>query len=437
MMAVTVLVSAQSGTNSPYSQFGLGVQGDQTSGFNRGMNGLGLAFREGNEVNFINPASYSAVDSFTFVFDVGMTGQITNFSENGVKKNAKNADFEYAVASFRLRRHVGMSFGILPLTNVGYNYSSSGKLNSIGSTIYQNSFNGSGGLHQVYVGAGWEPFRGFSVGANVGYVWGEINRNIENAYYSNQSGTISVDGNINSLTKKYTASASSLRLNFGAQYEKKLGKESEFVVGATFSPSHSLGADSKCTVTSTNSSSGVTQSTDFTIEDALKMPAMFGGGVMYSHHGKLKMGVDYRLQQWSGVSFPEYQVNNNIASYVLNKDYFMDRHQVTIGGEYCKGATMRGFFNRMRYRVGASYATPYYKINGHDGPKEISVSAGFGIPIVNGYIIRSGWANIPVLNISGQWVHQSAGNGMLTENTFRINLGITFNERWFAKWKVD
>jgi len=23
------------------------------------------------------------------------------------------------------------------------------------------------------------------------------------------------------------------------------------------------------------------------------------------------------------------------------------------------------------------------------------------------------------------------------ENTFRINIGLTFNERWFAKWKVD
>jgi hypothetical protein len=26
---------------------------------------------------------------------------------------------------------------------------------------------------------------------------------------------------------------------------------------------------------------------------------------------------------------------------------------------------------------------------------------------------------------------------MITENTFRINIGMTFNERWFAKWKVE
>ena len=80
--------------------------------------------------------------------------------------------------------------------------------------------------------------------------------------------------------------------------------------------------------------------------------------------------------------------------------------------------------------MGAYYATPYQKINGVDGPKEYSVSAGFGIPIVNGYNNRS------ILNISGQWVCQDSKT-FIKENTFRINIGLTFNEKWFAKWKVE
>ena len=86
--------------------------------------------------------------------------------------------------------------------------------------------------------------------------------------------------------------------------------------------------------------------------------------------------------------------------------------------------------SRIRYRLGASYTTPYYNINNHEGPKELSVSAGFGIPIINTLNNRS------VLNVSGQWVHLS-GDGLITENTFRLNIGITFNERWFMKWKVE
>lgn len=115
LLGSTLMVNAQSGTNSPYSQYGLGVLSDQTSGFNRGMNGVGLGFHEHNQVNYLNPASYSNIDSLSFILDAGISGQITNFNENGVKKNAKNANFEYVVAGLRVAKHVGVSFGILPL----------------------------------------------------------------------------------------------------------------------------------------------------------------------------------------------------------------------------------------------------------------------------------------------------------------------------------
>ena len=128
LLGSTLMVNAQSGTNSPYSQYGLGVLSDQTSGFNRGMNGVGLGFHEHNQVNYLNPASYSNIDSLSFILDAGISGQITNFNENGVKKNAKNANFEYVVAGLRVAKHVGVSFGILPFTNVGYNYTSTGKV---------------------------------------------------------------------------------------------------------------------------------------------------------------------------------------------------------------------------------------------------------------------------------------------------------------------
>ena len=71
LLGTVISVNAQSGTNSPYSQYGLGVLSDQTSGFNRGMNGVGLGFHEHNQINYLNPASYSAIDSLSFIFDAG------------------------------------------------------------------------------------------------------------------------------------------------------------------------------------------------------------------------------------------------------------------------------------------------------------------------------------------------------------------------------
>ena len=103
---------------------------------------------------------------------------------------------------------------------------------------------------------------------------------------------------------------------------------------------------------------------------------------------------------------------------------------MTIGTEWTPRYNSRRLIDRIKYRIGASYMTPYYKIGNIDGPKQYSVSAGFGIPIQNQLNARS------YLNISAQWVNQSV-DGLVKENTFRINLGITFNERWFAKWTVE
>lgn len=412
---------AQSGTNSPYSQYGLGQLSEQTSGFNRGMNGLGLGFREHNQVNYINPASYSSIDSLTFIFDAGLSGQVTNFSENGQKKNANNADFEYAVAAFRASKHLGVSFGIIPFTNIGYNYSISGYLNGDKSTTFTNTYNGSGGMHQIYLGAGWEFVKGLSIGANVSYIWGDIDRSVVNSYS---------DGYINTLSKYYTATISSYRIDFGLQYTLPLNKKNSLTLGLTYGLGHKLNSDPSCMVISTNTTTAVADTTSFTVNNGLEIPTSFGAGLTWNNNNKLKLGADFTYQKWGDTKFPVYKVINAVPSYSLSDEYYSDRYKLTIGGEFCNNETSRNFIDRIRFRAGASYASSYYKVNGQDGPDEISVSVGFGIPIVNAYNNRS------ILNISGQWVRSEAP-GMLKENTFRINIGITFNERWFMKWKVE
>lgn len=421
VVASTLSAIAQGGTNSPYSQYGLGSMADQGNGFSRGMNGVGLGFHDGNQVNFLNPASYSSLDSLTFVFDVGMSGQITNFEENGKRINAKNADFEYAIAGFRAFKHLGMSFGIVPFTNVGYNYANTNEVNDANKTTYTNTYTGSGGLHQMFIGMGWEPFKGFALGVNGSYLWGKYNRSIVNSYS---------DAYVNTLSKYYTAEVNNYKLDFGAQITLRLSKKNSMTLGLVYGLGHQIGANPECKVISRNSQTSVADTASYVVENGLELPNTFGAGLLLNFDKRLKIGADYTLQQWSKVSFPEYAVRGNQPSYMLNNDYYRDRHKVNVGGEYCKNPTSRKFFDRVRLRAGASYTTPYLNINGTDGPKEISVSAGFGIPIMNGWNARS------ILNISGQWVNIQTP-GMLKENTFRVNVGITFNERWFMKWKVD
>lgn len=412
-------VFAQSGTNSPYSQYGLGVLSDQGNSFNRGMNGVGIALTSHNQVNYLNPASYSKTDSLSFIFDVGMSLQLTNFAEGNVKKNAKNADFEYAVAALRLAKKFGMGFGIIPFSKTGYSFSSKSDDNV-------SSFSGTGGVNEIFVGLGYEPIKGLSLGVNAGYLWGNLERSVIYSYSSSSAST---------LSKTASVDITNYKLSFGAQYSLSLNKADALTLGATYGMGHSLHSDPEMLITTLDPLTSVTNTTNFKAGDAISLPDQFGIGVAYLHGKKWTVSADYTLQKWSSAKYPKYIDNNGSdkGSYVASQDMYLDRNKIGIGGEYCQNIEGRSFASRIRYRFGASYSTPYIKmntINGvQDGPKEISLSAGVGVPVVNGYNNRS------FINVSAQWVRSTTS--LIKENTFRINVGLTFNEKWFAKWKFE
>lgn len=416
MAAMSMQVMAQGGTKSPYSQYGLGVLSDHSQAANRGMNGIGLAFRQSTLVNTLNPASYSSVDSLTMLFDVGMSLQTTNFKEGARKVNANTASVEYAVASFRLLPHVGMAFGILPLTNVGYDYAVSSYLDQTNGFMSEN-YSGSGGLHQAFIGAGWQPASFLSVGANVAYLWGGYDRTV----------TTSGASNVASLKRVYSANVNSYKIDLGLQLYKQLGMKDMATLGATVGLGHKLGEDA----TLEQINLGNADTTRFVAADAIELPMTYGVGFAWTHANKWMIGTDFSMQKWGNIG----QATFDGSKYTIQKGLLSDRYELKVGGEWVPNEASRSnFLKRIHYRLGAGYATPYYKVNGQDGPKEYSISAGLGIPLQNQWSAKGRLR--PVLNISAQWLHASVKD-LITENTFRINVALTFNERWFAKWKVE
>ncbi len=416
-MAATVNGAwAQGGTNSPYSQFGIGALSDQSQSMSRGMNGVGYGLRQGNNVNTLNPASYSGVDSLTMLFDMGVSGQFTHYEEGKLRRNASLASFEYVVGSFRAWKNVGVSFGLLPYSSVGYEYATSSRDQNLGQLT--ESFTGSGGLHEVFLGFGWRLLKPLSIGVNAGYLWGSIDRSV----------LPDADATANSLRKNYSTSVSNYKLDIGAQWVQPIGRFDRLTLGAVVGLGHNLKNDAEMTIVSTNQLSNSSDTTALKLTDAFELPMSFGVGAAYQHAGKLTLAADFTLDKWGDVKFPTFTGNE----YRLQSGLLKDRMKISVGLDWLPNPSQMGgrFLEHVHYRLGAGYATPYYYINGKEGPKELSVSAGFGIPIVNMHNNRS------VLNISGQWVRSSATD-FLTENYFRINIGVTFNERWFMKWKVD
>lgn len=420
-VTISIVVMAQSGTNSPYSMYGIGKLSDQSVGASRGMNGTGIAFREHNEVNPLNPASYSSIDSLAFIFDADMSLQTSNIRENGGSAvNAKNANFEYVTATFRVMKRFGASIGLLPYSNVGYDIEFVSPVIENYMTypvtqpnVYCNStYVGDGGVHQVYVGLGYRVYKGLSLGMNASYVWGTVN---------NYATRMFTDLTINSLAYQYLCDISSYKLDFGLQYSHPIGKGNTATVGLTFTPGHKMN-DADLLIISNDT-------TKATAVNAYSLPTEWGLGFAFKHKQQWKIGVDYKLQKWASIK-PSYYVVNQTGKILESTDVYRDRHAVNVGGEYCRNVESRKFFDRLRYRMGVGYSTSYYKLGDVDGPREISVSLGLGIPIVNGYNSRS------ILNLGFSWQNCRVAQ-LITENTLLLNIGLTFNERWFAKWKFE
>ena len=92
---------AQNNTNSPYSRYGYGQLSEQGSSNSRAMGGIAYGLRDMYQTNFANPASYTAVDSLTFIFDGAVSLKNTNLSNGTLKRNSKNSSFDYITMQFR------------------------------------------------------------------------------------------------------------------------------------------------------------------------------------------------------------------------------------------------------------------------------------------------------------------------------------------------
>ena len=408
---VTGMAIAQNNTNSPYTRYGYGDLSDQSFGNSKAMGGIAFGLRDGAQINPLNPASYTAIDSLTFLFEGGVSLQNMNISGSGVKLNAKNSSFDYLAMQFRLHPRIAMSIGLLPFSNVGYSVSDSKVDNGVSQT---RSFTGDGGLHQLYGGIGVKVLKNLSLGVNASYFWGDITRTRTIIYPATSESY--------SYIQQMGVSISDYKLDFGAQYTLDFNKKHSMTIGAVFSPKHKLNNDYTVTtqVSMTNSNN---------LDATLELPNTFGAGFTYNYDKRLTVGLDYSLQQWSKTKF-DVNTSDEAVREDFNETYtYCDRHKISVGAEYIPNLMGRSYLSHIKYRLGAYYTTPYYKIGGKEATREYGVTAGFGLPVPRS---RS------ILSISGQFVRISGQeSAFVNENIFRVSIGLTFNERWFFKRRVE
>jgi len=177
------------------------------------MGGISNAVRSPYYLNFANPASFSAIDSTSFLFDAGISTDITTMKSAYNTEQAMYGTLAHLLFGFPIYRWWGMSLGILPYSDVGYNITQEQSTDDIGRTY--TLYEGSGGINQAYWGNGFSVTKGLSLGFNVIYYFGTMNR-LRKVYFPDSSATY-INSNLENKIK-----ISDLSIDFGAQYAVNL-----------------------------------------------------------------------------------------------------------------------------------------------------------------------------------------------------------------------
>jgi hypothetical protein len=406
------LLNAQNDISSPYSAFGLGYLSNINSIKNISQGGIGIGTRENSTINITNPASYTAFDTTSFLFEAGITGSYINFKSDDLNEEATSASISHLTFGFPVTRWWKTSLGLLPFSKVGYEVNYDTVMEDIGSTLY--TFEGNGGLSKVYWGNAIQPFKFLSIGVNASYLFGTIDRiqNIsfpDSIYYVNTK----ID---NSVT------ISDIYFDFGIQYFKELKKDIRLVAGATYRPKINLNSKKNYLA---RTSLGEISNVEFFRDTVTQSnetgdviyPGGFGAGFSLAKDGHWLFGLDYKKDNWK-----DYRSFGR-------SDSLVNSQLIAVGGQITPDFSSNSYIKRIEYRLGARYFQSYLRLRGNQ-------LNGFGITFGLGLPLRS-------IAIKGSKSMVNFGvelgkrgtmeNGLIQETYTNIYFGVTIYESWFFK----
>lgn len=428
----TVILAQQVGSNSPYGRYGFGVLSNPALGASEAMGGISYGLRRSQQVNPGNPASYSELDSLTFIFDLGVSAQLSSMSDGVNSRDFYNGNLDYIALQFPLFRNMGGSMGLLPYSKVGYNF---GNRRSLSDIQYLETYRGTGGLSQVYFGAAWEPFKSLSIGANVSYLFGN---------FSHSRISTPVTSNALISEGKNRFSIRELKYDLGLQYSYNISNTKSITFGAVYSPHITTKADVYSSVMNYTSDPYQSPnlepiqiiSSDTLSGEGFQIPQTFGAGLTYQTENFL-VGVDGTYQLWKNSAY------SSQLDGLTDNNRYNDLYRINAGAEYVIDPYSQNFFNRIRFRGGISYSNAYINVSvsnpessqniGMGSYNEYGINIGLGLPF---HDLRTG--HLSMLNIGFGYSRQDPNSQfMVGQDMFKISVNMNVNELWFFKRQFE
>ena len=420
MLLLSICSYAQEGAHSsysPYSIYGIGDIMTEGTAFNKGMGGVGVATRNKRFINYMNPASVTARDSLSFMADFGLEQKNTLYRQGNVKSGNNTFNIYDFVMSFPIYRSSAFMVGVTPFSDVGYDFSSIEKnpeiIGNTGNISYDSY--GTGGIYQLFIGAGVTFWDRLSLGAEAIYYLGNIDK-VTNMDYSNSSYRSLNSGNelsVNAFTGK-----------FGLQYEQKLGSDISMTIGATYR----LGTGMKGYATEyryanmASLSDTLRYNVDTLAGSGVRIADEIGVGIAIRKGDKWTAEFNYLRSDWTKSGFER---SRGFAAEGESKFTSTVSQSFRAGFEIVPNRNdIRYYFKKCAYRAGVYYDQAYYKLDGNN-VNSLGLTLGITLPVFRLYNGLSLGVDV------GQ--RASARNNMIRERYAKFVIGFNIHDLWFRK----
>jgi len=416
----TLIVNGQKLVNSPYARFNIGILNTQGTLRNLGMGGLSTAMRDNNNISFSNPASYTAFDTTSFVFDAGMDLSILKLENGNTTFSTTDMNFRHILLGFPVSKKIDIAAGLIPFSN-GYYYISEkvsrghpGWNETTGD--YVSEHKGSGSITLLFAGAGIKITKNISAGINVTTLFGKLTR--LNKYEFAESTTSFNQNSVEGF------SITGFNADLGVQYAGTIKKDYFINAGISYTPqnnyksTHEYFKERYTTYRYPPYSPDTLANYSSTTTDSTRLPGVLRLGVLFGKKDKITAGVDYLISGWSqakihGGDAPMANTHTMIAGL----EYIPDKYSNT------------NFLKRIEYRLGGRISDNYLVLNGIQ-LKEYSVTGGFAIRLKN---------SISKATFYFDYTRREGdiSKGLHNENIYSVGASLNLYDFWFIKRKYE
>ncbi|WP_047788528.1 hypothetical protein [Tenacibaculum mesophilum] len=417
ILGVFVLTSsviiAQRNSASPYSYFGIGESFEAVTVEQASMGGIGVAMKDYHHLNFTNPASNADLKAATYAIGGSLT--FLTVKEQNASQTGNSTNLRYISLGFPVGKKAGLSIGLQPFSSVGYSLLNDENADNV------TLFTGEGGANKIYASYGMYVYKGLSIGAEAGFIFGSIDNSV-----LNQRADVA-------LATKHEESFN-LRggqFKLGIQYKTELKNKLQLSTGASFILSTDLsakGSEKMYSLSFNGSGQEVPRNELFnrTLNGNINMPLKSIYGFGLGKENKWYVGINQEFQT--------ALESNSVFIADGSSHKYEDSNKFAIGGYFIpKINSISSYWDRVTYRVGLRFEDTGLLVKTTDNftsVKDFGINVGLGLPLPR---------QLSNVNIGFEYGQRgTTNNNLIKEDYFNVRLSLSLNSiKWFQKTRID